>query len=56
MLQAVNIDKISASIPQVAPRCPQLEEHAQTVAKQWFSKGHNKFNTKKGLAENDLDT
>ena len=62
ILQAINIDKISASIPQVARRCPQMEEYAQTVANKFgralllFSKCHNQFNSKKGLSEDDLDT
>lgn len=57
MLQAINIDKISTSIPKVAQRCPELEKRAQTVTNKFgVAFLLFKFNTKKGLTEDDLDT
>ena len=60
-IQAVNVDKICAAIPQVAiEKCPDMEDKAQSVANKYgralvlFSRCHNSFNSSRHFDDSDL--
>ena len=59
-MQAVNVDKVCAAIPEVAAeKCPDMEEEAQRVANKYgrallFSKCHNAFDSSRHFHDSDV--